>query len=139
MTKLKQSFGVWSSRLLTQHLPRRTKRLIFLTSLLAVMKNTTELSLEVLAKLNAMLILAKDEHALQLPARLSTRIWNGSSLKEISESGFGDLSEVPSDAVAEVTTGIIKNIPCWLHYAREADIRSDITTILTNRNEFTAA
>jgi hypothetical protein len=70
--------------MLDKHLPRRTKRLLFLASFFASVKDEKEPSFDdpALQKLNQLMRLSNTDSALKLPVHLSRVIWRGRTFNE---------------------------------------------------------
>ncbi len=121
------------SRFLNKHLPSRTKRLVFLASFAARLKESTVLEKETIQKLNKVLTLATTDEALMFPVQLSRVIWHGKTSYEICNE---DLSEgsLSSNRIAEVANAIMAAMPEWLRYDDASVIEKDVEVLLVNRN-----
>lgn len=102
------------ANMLDRHLSERTKRLLFLASFSAQLRDPSEYDKEVLHKLNQMFALASDDAALKLPVHLSHAIWRNRPL----EPGLrltlraGDIR--PRAKV--ISTKILEAMPRWMRY-----------------------
>lgn len=115
---------------LERHLPNRTKRLIFITSLGARMKNTETFDNATLHKLNQVMTLSSNESALKLPVQLSRAIWRGKSSYEIFNA---DVQEtIKAARIKEMAVRAIKAMPAWLRYDRDENIEKDVVQLLSN-------
>lgn len=117
---------------LEQHLPRRTKRLLFLASLSARVKEEPEFDNETLHKLNRLMELSNSDSALKLPIHLSRVIWQGKTIQEIcgEEIVKGQLTP---DRIQLAAQRVQSLMPSWLRYGRPEDITKDLKQLLTHR------
>lgn len=118
---------------LHRHVPNRTKRLIFVTSLSARLKDTQTLDNATLAKLNQVMVLSHTEDAMKLPVQLSRAIWNGKSAREIFNA------DLPKEMlcrgrIKELASAAIAAMPAWLHYGEPNEIEYDVSRLLNNSN-----
>jgi len=134
MRNFQSNLSKWFFERLAIHMPRRTKRLIFLASLTALIKNTTTLSQETLKRLNDLMAVAQDERALQLPAQLSHGIWCGKNICEVCRRETMEVKTLSTAAILDIAVRIYESMPDWLRYGRESDIQGDIIRILDNRS-----
>jgi hypothetical protein len=122
---------------LDTQLPRRTKRLIFLASFSARMKNEKQFDSATLEKLNRLMVLSSNDSALKLPIHLSKVIWNGRTINDICGDSFAD-GQLSSDRVAIAAEQIVNRMPNFLRYGRRNDIVADVKKLLSNRFEVLA-
>ena len=129
-----------TAKLLGTVLPNRMKRLIFISSFIAHIRDNSDSDKELIAKLNKLLQLSNSDSALELPMMLHKKIWDNITIKEIFIS-----KNIPMDSVSEIATikfvkpqvrvvseEIIRLIPNWLRYGSNTQIRSDLVTLFTN-------
>ena len=133
MTNIKSRMSEWFFDRMATHMPRRTKRLIFLASLTALIKNTTAISHETLKRLNELMAVAQDERAMQLPVELSHGIWCGKNICEVCQRESLEVKTLSTAAILDIAGRIYEAMPMWLRYGRESDIQGDIIRILDNR------
>lgn len=119
--------------LLQEHLPNRTKRLVFLASLAARLKGSETFDTETLRKLNRVMELGKSDSALKLPYGLSRAIWQGKTSYELLSVDFaeGALNQARKD---EMVARIINAMPGWLRYGTNKDIELDVGRLLDNKS-----
>lgn len=119
--------------LLRDHLPNRTKRLVFLASLAARLKGSDTFDSETLHKLNRVMELGKTDSALKLPYELSRAIWQGKTSYEILDLDFTS-SSFNQARKEEMSQRIINAMPSWLRYGSDKDIFVDVNHLLDNKS-----
>lgn len=104
------------SPILTKILPRRMKRLIFISSLFGKIVGSKDVPKETLAKLNkAMNLASESDNSLVLPIKIQSVVWDNTYID------FTNLSTDELDSV-------INSSPTWVRYD---EARDDITELLT--------
>jgi len=104
-------------RLLGAVLPARTRRVVALVSLYALLRDE-EPTVPQLMALNNSLRLGTDVSGLKLPARLPNEIWgHGTQLRQVRD-------------LADRETMVLSRFPSWLTYGKQLDIASDIKSLL---------
>lgn len=126
MNLFPQALRARCATLLGRHLPGRTKRLIFLASLTARLKDSTDLSHDTLSRLNQLMVLANSDSAIRLPVQLSRVIWHGNMPKEICD---------PQLSLNHHIEALKANMPDWLRYGEDAAIHQDLAKLLGHRYE----
>ena len=123
--------------MLGRFLTPRAKRLIFLSSLTAYIKDVHDPDNATLEKINEMFSLSENTSALKFPMQVSTRIWGGFDTAELKYAGVNcsTLSEVGSQKLAIsqmriVANRLIKYMPDWLRYESNESMRQDIFKLL---------
>lgn len=143
MTLLSTVSPLWV-KFLNDFLPNRIKRLIFLSSLLAYIQGTKNPDEELVCKLNQLLQLSHSSKSAMVPSMLNERIWAGvvSRDKPVANTGvvLSRLHEIQDYKILThqartVSDNIIKNIPYWLKYGSNKQMRSDLVKLLTNVNK----
>lgn len=117
--------------LLDKHLPRRTKRLLFLASFSARVKGEANFDSDTLRKLNHLMALSNTDSALQLPIHLSRAIWEGRTISEICGDEIRE-GQLTPERVATATGRIVSLMPAWLRYGRQEDIERDVKQLLVH-------
>lgn len=112
----------------------RMKRLVFLSSLVAQIKDEAFPMEKSTKKANELLHLSGDHTSLFFPFQLCSVIWRGKTKKEII-GGDVDLDDFGPARIAEVSSTVVENAPSWLHYGDDPLIKQDVQTILQNRTE----
>lgn len=114
-------------------LPERTKRLMFLASFSAHLKETNEMSGELLHKLNKMFELSVDDNALKLPVHLSRAIWRNRPLEAGVKQTLrvDDIRPRSTPAISAIANKIIAAMPACLRYD-EAKMSEDVTKLIRN-------
>lgn len=115
-------------------LPNRTKRLIFLASFSARVKEAQVLDNDTLKKLNEIMNIAGSEDALKLPVQLSKAIWDGQTVfaqcRPLHQQG-----PLQEPTMQDLVQQIKNAMPKWLHYGREGDVEADLTRLLQHKTE----
>lgn len=137
-----------TARLLGKLLPNRIKRLIFISSFIAHIKNTKNPDKHLLSKINRLFSLSRDDDAMLLPFKLQERIWHTVALKEVLQEKSivtDNISQVADyrfvkPQIRTLSEDIIKIIPGWLKYGSNNQIRSDLIIVFKNTEDlFNAA
>jgi len=116
--------------LLDKGLPAKTKRSIFVASLVALMSGETTYDQETFSKLNRLMALSESgEKALAVPVMMSKVIWNGKTSFEVFQEDVTQGS-VSADRMPSVVSRLIDSMPQWLLYGSAGDIEKDVTKLL---------
>lgn len=126
--------------------PNRFKRLIYISSVLAVIKQIKEPDQFLVDKLNSIFNIAKYSDAIFFPMYIKSFIWeniltsnvieiNGKSLfiTEIASTGHNPYSDEECVAMASYFS---KLAPKWLRYGSENLMVHDVTTLFQHLDEF---
>jgi len=133
MNAIRKWAGGFGTALLSLLLPNRTKRMLFLTSFFAQIKEGSEgVDAETLAKLNKAMSLVKREDSLNIGIQLNRAIWNGKSSKELCLDELHQRELTPM-TLRHICTDVIKAMPGWLRYAPEPAIREDLVKLFGAR------
>lgn len=121
------------SLLLAKLLSSRIKRMMFISSLYAYIKQIKTPDEEIALKLNQVMCLSSKEDALMLPMALSKYIWrNGGNIHcSTEEVQMDKLSETLRrvDSLAQqriISEQVIQNTPQWLQYGSHRRMRYDL-------------
>lgn len=134
MLRLTASLKSGFARVLETSLPARTKRLIFITSIVAQAKETRDLDVTTLRKLNNLMDLAGEEDAMKLPASLARAIWDGkTSVDAIALLSKG--GPLPQSTIASLVQQIKACMPQCLRYGREGDVDADLQKLFEHKSE----
>lgn len=114
-------------------LPERTKRLIFLASFSAQLKDPKEMSNELLHKLNKVLELSADDAALKFPVHLSHAIWRNRPLEPGVKQTLraNDFRPRAAQAITALSAKIIAAMPSCLRYD-EDKMSEDVQKLIRN-------
>lgn len=130
--------------LLGRYLPRKTKRLIFLSTFFASSTNVCNPSKDLLAKMNKLLRISNIDEAIALPMLFGCRMWHSKlpdgvylqHLKnpsvQITELKHKDLN--PAELRITANT-ILSCSPRWLMYDSKRIMRADIVLLLSSLPE----
>jgi hypothetical protein len=114
------------ARILGQFLPDRTKRMMFLASFSARVKDSPVMDIEV------------SESALKLPIHLSHAIWRGRSFVDIC--GEPEILEgrITPDRVQSASRKAVLEMPSWLRYSKIEEIERDVKLLLVHSSMLAA-
>lgn len=141
MNKLKMSYILsdqcWVSQKWLAHLPRRFKRMIYISSLFGLILNTENPDRELLNKLNDLISLAKNSRTCEVPILLRKAIWKdlGQHNLNIDAGESIALQDVASrslttDNCLAIGTHIAKLVPAWLCYGSVAIMANDVIMLI---------
>ena len=128
-------------------LPPKTKRLIFLTSLTARIKDTDVFDVDTVRKLNHVMSLAHRDSELTVPVSLNRVIWHNQTACNIlnidNEACIHNLNVNGIDYrdtsnVGKMSDSVISLMPDWLLYADINEIKHDVIQLLSNYNKIIA-
>ena len=121
------------SRFLNWLLPDKIKRMIFLSSLAAYIRDLQKPDKETLKKLNEILLLCSNEEALRFPIEIHSKIWGRFDIECLQQSGIdvSNMREFHTRGLAKSEMRIVANrfidyMPVWLKYQSKESIRQDI-------------
>ncbi len=121
------------SWLLTRSLPDPIKRLIFLSSLAAYIRDLDQPDIETLKKINEIMCLSGNAEALKFPMKIHTRIWGNFDTERLSCDGINcrslknfRLVGLPRSQMRIIANRLIDYMPVWLKYKSREAIRQDI-------------
>lgn len=141
MNRATAAIKEYGESFLGRYLPRRTKRLMFLASFFARVKegqgNPPNYDGPILEKLNKLMSLSNSDAALKLPVHLSKAIWHGKTFSEICGEPIL-VEQITPDLIERASKQIIKAMPQWLRYGRPEDIERDVKQLLVHRQILTA-
>lgn len=127
--------NIWARLLVFvgKNLSSRMKRIVFLTSLPARLKETNKFDDETLTKLNRVMSLGKRSDALEISIFLSKAVWCGQGAKEIlgTTTPANALAAAPSPGIV---ANIISNMPSWLRYGDDEEIKEDVMQLLKSQD-----
>lgn len=123
-----------------KYLPKKTKRLIFISTFIGCAKEVNNPSKEMLSKINETLKVSSVDEAIGLPMIFGLKLWNEKlpegiylqslknpivEIKELKNKTF-------SSAELRVTANtILSHCPRWLVYDSKRIMRNDVTMMLT--------
>ena len=134
---LKGIFNLFSCKLCKYILPIKTKRLIYLSTLVAGIKNTKEPDESLVKRINKALHLSDIDEAILLPMWVGKNYWGkklskGIFLGHLPKLHISDLdNKILSFAEMRVVANeIIKHTPDWMDYGSKRILRGDIIRLL---------
>jgi hypothetical protein len=120
------------SSLLEQLINGRTKRMIFLTSFQARLKDEPTFDNETLHKLNEAMALVSDTSAMKLPVHLSKAIWQGKTVYDICGENVS-VGKFSGESIKKVAQRVISAMPLWLRYDDKEVITKDVERLLSSQ------
>lgn len=121
------------ANMLDRHLSERTKRLLFLASFSAQLRDPSEFNKEMLHKLNQMFELASDDAALKLPIHLSHAIWRNRPLEPGLRLTLR--TEDIRPRVQVIGKKIITAMPKWMRYGDDKRMQNEVEQLLRNMQQ----
>jgi hypothetical protein len=143
----KGSIRNYIERKCEQKLPRRIKKLIYVSSLLAYLKDLDDSNIEVIRKLNNIFHIAAFPDTLKLPIRWKSTIWQDLNTEEVlyihngQSITFKQISEVilsDSDR-SNIASRLFELTPNWLKYGQSDSMKKDLENILLHLKDFQKA
>lgn len=110
----------------------RTRRMIFLSSLYGLVMDIQKPDISHAKKLSKVLNIAREPSSVELPMSLKSVIWNKRLTEKLDHQGnilrFTDLNKpwLSLEDFDTLATSIVKNMPEWLRYAKDSQIKYDI-------------
>lgn len=127
------------SRFLTDHVPSRIKRLIFLSSIIGMIKKVETPDQEMLNKLNDVLKLAHNNEAMALPIHIHSWLWKNCDLNTSIKIDGKDLSitniaeaNLGRNSLIQVAEYLVSKAPEWIVYGSEHAIAKDLELVFKN-------
>ena len=115
-------------------LPKRMKRLMFLSSLSAKIAQTKCLDASTQQRLKETLHLCKNEKALGFPAEYCNTIWAKREIDSLVCPIYLG-TQVQDEQLTRTARMIVAIMPCWLVYDSISKIVADVRTLLVARGE----
>lgn len=124
ITSITERISALNKRLLTRllrvGLPRYGKRLFFVVSLFAGLKQLSHTELKDLELLNEKMKLASCAEALEIPALFSKRIWENCDLDKAVACG----------SLKAGADQVVRAMPSWMQYGDTAKMVEDARTVI---------
>lgn len=123
----------FAMRFFVRILPDRMKRIIYLTSLTAIAKQTNVPEKELIRKLNHVLHLSSTgDAALKLPIHLSRLIWAD---KVVFRQDIEKLAVCEDEEVHACAERIVEATPKWFSYGKPNELLNDIVALFRKDNK----
>jgi hypothetical protein len=121
-------------RVLFHILPRRIKRLVFISSLSGKVCGSIEMDRVTRLRLQQVFGLCTDPDAVALPLAYNDRIWSNRPIEQLVCPMH--LQGIHSDQeLTRTARQIVVMMPCWLVYGKTMKIVDDVRELLIKRNE----
>lgn len=113
------------------------KRVMFVTSLYSRIVRFDSLRFEAIEKLNDIMELATNHHALELPTLARNFIWKGVDIQGVLNEAT--LTEsIPDDRAKELSEKVIDLTPSWLQYSHDVMMK-DLMSLIKQGPELVQA
>lgn len=119
-------------RVLFHLLPRRTKRLLFLSALSGKVTGEKSLARPVLVNIQNEFDLCVDPFAIELPLAFHDKIWGKRPIDELVCPRRLEAFNTDRD-LTRAARQIVSIMPCWLVYDQTSSIISDVRDLLAKR------
>ena len=124
-------------------LPKRVKRMIFVSSFIAHIQNCRQSDKTLLNKLNILMQLSADDNALDLPMRFHNRIWDNIHIEEILRDKNLEITSIDkiihmefvTPQIRTISEEIVKATPERLKYDSNTKMRADLIKLFKNLGE----
>lgn len=113
--------------------PERTKRLIFLASFSARLRDQDSFDRETVHKLNEVMALASNEQSINLPVHLSKVIWRDRVIHDLATKDVLSTPNFSKEGLQDLVERVLEAMPAWLRYA-EGKMREDIVRLLNHKS-----
>lgn len=119
-------------KLIYKVLSWRTRRMIFLSSLYGLAMDIQKPDISHAKKLSKVLNIAREPSSVELPMSLKSVIWKNHLTEKLDRQGnilrVTDLNNpwLSLEDFDALATSIVKNMPEWLKYAKDSQIKYDI-------------
>lgn len=118
--------------------PVKSKKFIFISSILALIKSIKDPDDELIAKLNEIFKIVEYPNALILPMYIKNFIWKDIDKGVINLNGSNiHITDLPNLKLTEDETTIVSSFfidktPDWLKYASRKTMIDDVTTLIND-------
>jgi len=134
-TEIRSAKEGFFSKILKNILPKKIKKLILVSSILAIVKKSKDPDMELIKKLNDVLNLAHDPNAFIFPMKINSFIWDTSSSRLMINNRFISFDEITklelsSDDYAGIGDYFANVAPKWIKYADSKTISEDVTVLI---------
>jgi hypothetical protein len=130
-------------RVMTDKLPRRLKRLIYISSIMGLIQQVKEPDMSLVNKLNEVFKIAKHPDAFIFPMYIKSIIWRDAvSVAILAEDNrtinIGNIVQCDLTTRDCKTIGehFAANAPSWLKYGSEALMINDVITLVSQLKKF---
>lgn len=117
--------------------PRRTKKLVFLSSLCGKITGNSELERQIRLRLQEEIITCSDPDAMTLPLAFNDKIWANRPIESVVNPLLL-ATHMNDQEITRMARQIVAMMPCWLVYTQISIIVDDVRKLLAKReNLFT--
>lgn len=129
--------------LIGHRLPRKYKRMIYISSILGLLEQVREPDMELVKKLNDIIKIAHHVEAIQGPIYIKNLIWKTFSSRTLmlSESKTIAVCDITKSELTQKECEVIgnyfaNNAPKWLRYGSLGMMINDVTLLIQNLKRF---
>lgn len=126
----------WLTKIAEAKLPRRFKRLIYISSILGIIKQINDPDMALIAKLNEVFRIAKYPDAFIFPMYIKSMIWKSAAVRSVTltdrvvpVAGL-KCRGLKNEEREEIGVYFAANAPEWLRYGTNAVMISDVSLLL---------
>lgn len=127
----------WIAKYALVRLPRRFKRMIYMSSLFGLMYENQPTDTEIVRKLNELIDLARDSKTCDFPIHIRKAIWKKLDVTHLSigNNELISLDEVIRKSLSTenclaIGEQIAKHVPAWLRYGSIAVMANDVIILI---------
>lgn len=129
--------GSFIERRVLSKLPRRIKRMIYVSSIFGLIHDAKDPDMELVRKLNELIHLSRSEKTCELPIHIRKTIWKNLDVRNVSISNDKAIplnTVIQSDLSIENCDAIGKTLaaaaPQWLNYGSIATMATDVIVLI---------
>lgn len=134
MNQSNKRFRSRALRVLFHILPRRIKRLIFISSLSGKVSGAIEMDRETRLRLQQSFGLCKDPDAVALPLAYNDKIWANRPIETLV-CPVRLSTPLTEQEITRTARQIVALMPCWLVYGQTMKIVEDVRELLVKKDE----
>ena len=122
-------------------LSSENKRIIFLSSLTAFLRDTSDPDRQTLERLNEIFRLSSQPDALRFPMIAQKRIWKAIDIKDIQVPGITvgnecvDGKRPPVAQLRILANQVLDQCPDWLRYGSKSQMRKEVISLLSKMDQ----
>lgn len=134
MNQSNKRFRSRAMRVLFHVLPRRIKRLVFISSLSGKVSGVVEMDRETRLRLQTNFGLCKDPDAVALPLAYNNKIWANRPIENLV-CPIRLSSPLSEQELTRTARQIVVLMPCWLVYGQTKKIVEDVRELLEKKDQ----
>lgn len=146
--KKKLTFKQKFVKFLFKKVPKRFKRIVFISSIMGIIEQSRDANMELVNKVNEIFQLAKDPKTFMLPVHFNSVIWTDitadsvlgedSEHREVCKICLKDINDriLSHEECEAIGRHFAKNVPDWLKYGSFELMVSDVIRLLREMASF---